>query len=281
MESIIRFSCDYVNDSGLSPQQLQEEVSKWIAAGKPLPEGVEVISLNHLLAMLNEHDPTEYFKPVLTPITYIIKGVAPGTDLNDWISKHTPNIKETNFLRLGTNRPVQLVTAGNAQASKHAIMLSSELLIEIESQIESLVTNNLKTVAKLKGFDKDKEQFVVEVIHSKSEDRIEASTIEAHSTIKFSFNKNEGVFELDPTSLYSTKVVCYGGVGDDSGVELLPLSQQSDIYEFINLKEFSSEAFSDLNLEDFAYNFLLNLFNEAINQNLDAIGQAAENAIQA
>ena len=279
MESIIRFSCDYVNDSGLSPQQLQEEVSKWIAAGEPLPEGVEVISLNRLLAMLNEHDPTEYFKPVLTPITYIIKGVAPGTDLNDWISKHAPNIKETNFLRLGTNRPVQLVTAGNAQASKHAIMLSSELLIEIESQIESLVTNNLKMVAKLKGYDMDKEQFVVEVIHSESEDRIESSTIEAHSTLKFSLNK--GVFELDPTSLCSTTVVCYGGVGDDSGVELLPLSQQSDIYQFINLKEFGTEAFSDLNLEDFTYNFFLNLFNEAINQNLDAIGQAAENAIQA
>ena len=45
---------------------LQAKYSHDFYVGKPLPEGVEAISIEELLRELNEHDPDFYFKTLLS-----------------------------------------------------------------------------------------------------------------------------------------------------------------------------------------------------------------------
>lgn len=65
MTHIIRIPCEHLDeDRDLST--LQAQYSQDFYVGKPLPEGVEVISIEELLRELNEHDPEFYFKLLLS-----------------------------------------------------------------------------------------------------------------------------------------------------------------------------------------------------------------------
>ena len=65
MTYIFRISCEQLDeDNDLS--SLQAKYSHDFYVGKPLPEGVEVISIEELLRELNEHDPDFYFKTLLS-----------------------------------------------------------------------------------------------------------------------------------------------------------------------------------------------------------------------
>ena len=64
MTYIFRIPCEQLDeDNDLST--LQAKYSKDYYVGKPLPEGVEVISVEKLLRELNEHDPEFYYKTLL------------------------------------------------------------------------------------------------------------------------------------------------------------------------------------------------------------------------
>ena len=65
MTYIFRISCEQLDeDNDLS--SLQAKYSQDFYIGKPLPEGVEVISVEDLLRELNEHNPDFYFKILLS-----------------------------------------------------------------------------------------------------------------------------------------------------------------------------------------------------------------------
>lgn len=65
MTHIFRIPAEHLDeDNDLSA--LQAKYSHDFYVGKPLPEGVEVISVEELLRELNEHDPDFYFKTLLS-----------------------------------------------------------------------------------------------------------------------------------------------------------------------------------------------------------------------
>lgn len=65
MTHIFRIPVEQLDeDNDLSA--LQAKYSHDFYVGKPLPEGVEVISVEELLRELNEHDPDFYFKTLLS-----------------------------------------------------------------------------------------------------------------------------------------------------------------------------------------------------------------------
>ena len=65
MTHIFRISVEQLDDDN-DLSALQAKYSHDFYVGKPLPEGVEVISVEELLRELNEHDPDFYFKTLLS-----------------------------------------------------------------------------------------------------------------------------------------------------------------------------------------------------------------------
>ena len=65
MSHIFRIPCEQLDDDN-DLSTLQAKYSHDFYVGKPLPEGVEVISIEELLRELNEHDPDFYFKTLLS-----------------------------------------------------------------------------------------------------------------------------------------------------------------------------------------------------------------------
>ncbi len=65
MTHIFRIPCEQLDDDN-DLSSLQAKYSQDFYIGKPLPEGVEVISVEDLLRELNEYDPDFYFKTLLS-----------------------------------------------------------------------------------------------------------------------------------------------------------------------------------------------------------------------
>lgn len=65
MTHILRIPYEQLDDDN-DLSALQAKYSHDFYIGKPLPEGVEVISIEELLRELNEHDPDFYFKTLLS-----------------------------------------------------------------------------------------------------------------------------------------------------------------------------------------------------------------------
>ena len=65
MTFIFRIPVEQLDDDN-DLSTLQAKYSHDFYVGKPLPEGVEVISVEELLRELNEHDPDFYFKTLLS-----------------------------------------------------------------------------------------------------------------------------------------------------------------------------------------------------------------------
>ena len=65
MTFIFRIPVEQLDDDN-DLSTLQAKYSRDFYIGKPLPEGVEVISVEELLRELNEHDPDFYFKTLLS-----------------------------------------------------------------------------------------------------------------------------------------------------------------------------------------------------------------------
>ena len=65
MTHIFRIPVEQLDDDN-DLSSLQAKYSHDFYIGKPLPEGVEVISVEELLRELNEYDPEFYFKTLLS-----------------------------------------------------------------------------------------------------------------------------------------------------------------------------------------------------------------------
>ena len=65
MTYILRIPVEQLDDDN-DLSALQAKYSHDFYIGKPLPEGVGVISVEELLRELNEHDPDFYFKTLLS-----------------------------------------------------------------------------------------------------------------------------------------------------------------------------------------------------------------------
>ena len=65
LTQIIRIPCEYLSDEE-DLSALQARFSREFLAGKTLPEGVEVLSIEDILRELNDSDPEYYFKTLLS-----------------------------------------------------------------------------------------------------------------------------------------------------------------------------------------------------------------------
>lgn len=72
MTHIFRIPSEQLDDDN-DLSTLQAKYSQDYYVGKPLPEGVEVISVEKLLRELNEHDPEFYYKTLLLSRNSVIK----------------------------------------------------------------------------------------------------------------------------------------------------------------------------------------------------------------